>query len=392
MSNIFWEVDSSKSQYFKEDIKYWKFVVEREDWERTYFVWKVVYPTLFAFYYHINFHNKIMNFLDIKAYKLKESTLESIKSYYDDSSQVTQIFPKLASIIGTKKSSIWLLSGRKLDIQEQKFINESGEADFRAGGYLTKMLDVILIMQFFLAIPLVFSFWNLLKDMLNESGETKVPIPGDISFPSFLDPKIFFTIHYSGFLIFSILLGALLLFIFYLLHKGAMKIETPNIQTPNIQTPNKGVGYYLLRMRAAIIIVSSLLIILGFAKISNHINYISPEWNNLVLLVVASIGIATTLYISYIMMVRILRRKEILESGFNSIRSSSLLWSIVFKVHYESWDKAQNDIKNDIKTSQALLFDFEERYKIYVFQEMKEVTKNFSPPAPNLSNQNPVNP
>jgi hypothetical protein len=349
ISNLFWKKDAVISTPFEKDVKYWKFVVENEDWERNYFVWRIVYPTLFGFYYHINFHDKIINFLDIKAYELRETTLASIKSAHEENNRQSET----TSMTGKKISSIWLLSRRKLDTK-----NEKNKADFHAGGYLAKMLNVILAMQFFLAIPLFFSYWNLTKEILNKAKSLQMheefwpnSFPKDIS-------------EFNP--VFFVCLVCVIIIILFLAHHLIASTIIEKIE-------KKGSDFYLQSTILPIsITIFFLVLILFIVQVSIHS---SLGWKISVLLFVASIGIVLFTYFCFIMTLRILRRNEILETGFNSIRSSSLLWSIVFEIHYKSWHKAQKDINDPIKISKAILFDFEERYKFHVFEETERVIK-----------------
>jgi hypothetical protein len=401
ISSLSLERDKKKQKFLDKDIKYWKFVVEHEDWEKTYFVWKILYPSLFRQFYHINFYNKIINFLDINAYTVKEEKLKLLDTKpigFDISEPID------------KKTSTWFLSGRDFNPELQNFTRKENDADFYAGGYLTKMLDVISVMQVFLALPLVFSFWNLAKNILSKYNNGEL------------------------FVQYIVVLLITLIAYFFIPHQISIIQEKRADKNQNQSHNKKSICKYLrkiygsckfmnfrsfwkhckslfelcksfsfkyykslfdhkfLRLTTSVINIACILAVLSYAKLFNYVdksNYAinfkindfiawksaSYNINDLTLLTIASIGIATVSYISYIMTARILRRQRILETGFNSIRTSSILWSIVFKIHYDSWQGAQCKIQENPKLS---LFDFEELYKFHVFKKTDDVIKEMS--------------
>jgi hypothetical protein len=307
MLNISEDIDNSKKPILKdcvlkEDVKHWKFIVEREDWERTYLVWKVVYPTLFSFYYHINFYDKVANFIDTEAYNLRRSHLDLIKK--------------------KEKRSTWLLGGRKFDIKTGRFVPQHKKpADFHAGGYLTKILDVILTMQLFLAMPLFFSFSNLVKELLKNLNASKKN-----SMYNFIhDYSIAKGITIDNY---SIIGGITIIFFIITIlcfiavasvsyfRDTKLKIESLIMNCINLMKK-------VIKIKLLIFIMCSSIVV-GLFIIQFH-QSLPDEWKMIISLINATTGIIFTILFSCIMTVRIKRREKILETGINSIRSSSLI-------------------------------------------------------------------
>jgi hypothetical protein len=73
----------------------------------------------------------------------------------------------------------------------------------------------------------------------------------------------------------------------------------------------------------------------------------------------ASIVLAVTLVLIYFVWVRwqrIERRREIIESELHSIRTCSIIWGIIARIHFASWTSAKDEITGTAKLSNSIDF------------------------------------
>jgi hypothetical protein len=321
----FYESDDSIQSIFSDDIKAWKFIIENEHWERTYFVWKIIHPALFSFYYHVDYYNNPFDLLNPNDLNLKAVYKNKLKNKLD--------------------SNRWFLNGRDFDEDNECFKYKENEPDYHAGGYLSNILNVMKVMQYFLLAPLLLNVIVLTIKLYSCVNKYQ------------FEDLIRLTISCIGFLIIA-------LFFWIRIIKNESKF-------------NKFLK--LLTVIMCILLGASLFytIISSASNYISHIDYINTEkeqLKNSINFATILIGFVFIFGLRMIMGIRVTRRERILDKGLNSVRSASLIWSVVFRLHYMAWNNAQKEVKiKSIGSTNITAFSFEQEYQKQIFDGVRKI-------------------
>jgi hypothetical protein len=320
---------------FEQKIAAWKFVIKNEHWERCYFIWKIIHPTLISSYYHVNYHNTRTDILNLYRFKLRKN------------------IEKLG------KKDIWFMVRGGSGSEKPLDKNKSYRVDYHTGSYLRTILWVTQMVQFMLLLPLLIAVEKNVRSFWKEVYDIILKLNLSVISKYTFENKEFF----------CLVIVTILLILFY-----SLRFLSNYRLFGCVKKILKADNIVQCCLLLALVIAILKNVIFSWTRICNFFFLIiqyaraSQEFLYLVIIVLALILITI---LCIILGVRLVRRAKILENGINSIRTASLIWGIVFDIHHQCWQDTTREIQlssmNNYEIDVIAGIEFERKYEEKIF-------------------------